>query len=80
LVFQKIQLFQLIDQYKKKKNCRESPEFFASLYKQYNLKGAHVIKLGQGNDDAARAVLKVWPSELFVYVFSQIHKNYHYSI
>ncbi|KAI9136367.1 Phosphoribosylformimino-5-aminoimidazole carboxamide ribotide isomerase [Paraphysoderma sedebokerense] len=41
-----------------------SPSYFASLYKQHNLTGAHVIKLGKGNDEAAKEALKTWPGGL----------------
>ncbi|KAI8613389.1 hypothetical protein BC830DRAFT_1132554 [Chytriomyces sp. MP71] len=39
---------------------------YASLYKQHNLTGSHVIKLGPGNDDAAREALSEWPHGLHV--------------
>jgi phosphoribosylformimino-5-aminoimidazole carboxamide ribotide isomerase len=35
-------------------------EYFAALYKKYNLIGGHVIKLGSGNDDAVREALAAW--------------------
>ncbi|KAI9223496.1 5-proFAR isomerase His6 [Blastocladiella britannica] len=35
---------------------------FANLYKSHALAGAHVIKLGRGNDDAAREALAAWPN------------------
>jgi len=35
---------------------------FAMLYQAENLQGGHVIALGQGNDAAALAALKAWPS------------------
>ncbi|KAF2004395.1 Phosphoribosylformimino-5-aminoimidazole carboxamide ribotide isomerase [Amniculicola lignicola CBS 123094] len=34
--------------------------FYASLYKEHNLTGAHVIMLGPGNDSAAQAALEAW--------------------
>ncbi|KAJ7638811.1 Phosphoribosylformimino-5-aminoimidazole carboxamide ribotide isomerase [Roridomyces roridus] len=37
---------------------------FASLYRQHNLEGGHVIKLGPGNDEAARDALRSWPGGL----------------
>ncbi len=37
------------------------PEWFASLYKKDKLLGGHVIKLGSGNEKAAKAALSVWP-------------------
>lgn len=35
--------------------------WFARLYRNDGLTGGHVIKLGSGNDDAARQALAVWP-------------------
>ncbi len=43
-----------------------SPAWFADLYKRDELTGGHVIKLGQGNDEAAREALATWPGELQV--------------
>ena len=34
---------------------------FSRLYRQHDLKGGHVIKLGPGNDEAAREALREWP-------------------
>ncbi|KAI4638995.1 Histidine biosynthesis bifunctional protein hisB [Alternaria ventricosa] len=34
--------------------------FYADLYKQHDLTGAHVIMLGQGNDQAAQEALEAW--------------------
>jgi len=31
------------------------------LYRERGLEGAHVIKLGAGNDEAARKALGAWP-------------------
>ena len=42
----------------------EKPSYYAKLYKQYNLTGAHVIKLGPGNDEAAKECLAAWPGGL----------------
>ncbi|KLO19944.1 Phosphoribosylformimino-5-aminoimidazole carboxamide ribotide isomerase [Schizopora paradoxa] len=42
----------------------ETPAHFAKLYKEYNLTGGHVIKLGSGNDEAAREALSAWPGGL----------------
>ncbi|KAF5369893.1 hypothetical protein D9758_001050 [Tetrapyrgos nigripes] len=39
----------------------KSPAEFARLYKEHDLRGGHVIKLGPGNDDAAREALNAWP-------------------
>ena len=38
--------------------------FFAARYRSDGLTGGHVIKLGPGNDDAARAALAAWPDGL----------------
>lgn len=38
--------------------------WFAELYRRDELKGGHVIKLGPGNDDAARAALAAYPGGL----------------
>ena len=40
------------------------PTWFAQLYRRDNLCGGHIIKLGQGNDDAAREALAAWPGGL----------------
>jgi len=34
---------------------------FARLYKQHDLEGGHIIKLGPGNDEAALEALTSWP-------------------
>jgi len=39
-------------------------EWFAELYRRDGLVGGHVIKLGGGNDDAARAALAAYPGGL----------------
>ena len=39
---------------------------FASLYKDRNLTGGHVIMLGPGNEEAAEEALKAWPQSLQV--------------
>jgi phosphoribosylformimino-5-aminoimidazole carboxamide ribotide isomerase len=39
----------------------QTASYFAELYKRDNLTGGHVIKLGPGNDDAAREALAAWP-------------------
>ncbi|RUS19978.1 hypothetical protein BC937DRAFT_86619 [Endogone sp. FLAS-F59071] len=41
---------------------RESSAYYAQLYKDNSLTGAHVIKLGPGNDDAAKEALRAWPA------------------
>lgn len=35
------------------------------MYKNENLRGGHVIKLGPGNDEAAKEALSEWPGETF---------------
>lgn len=42
------------------------PGYFAELYKANGLVGGHVIKLGPGNDEAAREALAAWPNGLQV--------------
>jgi phosphoribosylformimino-5-aminoimidazole carboxamide ribotide isomerase len=38
--------------------------YFAQLYRDANLSGAHVIMLGPGNEGAAREALAAWPGGL----------------
>ncbi len=38
--------------------------WFAELYREDGLTGGHVIKLGPGNDDAAKRALGAWPGGL----------------
>lgn len=40
--------------------------YFAELYRDAHLLGAHVIMLGPGNDTAAREALAAWPGRLQV--------------
>lgn len=40
--------------------------YFARLYKERNLTGAHVIMLGPGNEEAAKEALAAWPGALQV--------------
>ena len=40
--------------------------YYAGLYRDARLEGAHVIMLGPGNDDAAIEALKAWPGKLQV--------------
>ncbi len=40
--------------------------YFAALYRRDNLTGGHVIKLGPGNDEAAKRALAAWPGGLQV--------------
>ncbi|KAJ3161601.1 Enzyme that catalyzes the fourth step in the histidine pathway [Geranomyces variabilis] len=42
------------------------PAHYASIYRENALAGAHVIKLGPGNDNAAREALAAWPGGLQV--------------
>ena len=41
-----------------------SSVYYAELYRQDGLKGGHVIMLGPGNDEAARAALRAYPGGL----------------
>ena len=43
-----------------------SPAWFAELYKKDGLKGGHVIMLGKGNTEAAKAALAAYPGGLQV--------------
>jgi len=40
---------------------RKSAGEFARVYKEHNLEGGHVIKLGPGNDEAALDAVSSWP-------------------
>ncbi|KAJ3290247.1 Enzyme that catalyzes the fourth step in the histidine pathway [Borealophlyctis nickersoniae] len=42
------------------------PAYYANLYRENNLRGAHVIKLGPNNDAAAKEALAAWPGRLQV--------------
>ena len=42
----------------------ESPAYYAHLYRKHGLEGGHIIKLGKGNDEAARDALNAWPGGL----------------
>ena len=44
----------------------KTPAWFAELYRSDNLTGGHIIKLGQGNDEAAREALAAWPGGMQV--------------
>lgn len=44
----------------------KSSAWFADLYRRDNLRGGHVIMLGAGNDDVARAALAAYPGGLHV--------------
>ncbi|MGK0290344.1 MAG: phosphoribosylformimino-5-aminoimidazole carboxamide ribotide isomerase [bacterium] len=42
--------------------CSEhEPSWFSKKYKEHNLQGGHIIKLGAGNDEAALSALSAWP-------------------
>lgn len=40
------------------------PSWFAALFREQGVQGGHVIKLGPGNDAAARDALSAWPGGL----------------
>lgn len=42
----------------------ESPAHYATMYQSDGLLGGHVIKLGPGNDEAAKEALAAWPNGL----------------
>ncbi len=44
--------------------AEKPPRWFAELYRNDNLTGGHVIKLGPGNDTAAGQALSAWPGGL----------------
>jgi phosphoribosylformimino-5-aminoimidazole carboxamide ribotide isomerase len=44
--------------------AEQGPSHFAELYRRDGLLGGHLIKLGPGNDDAAREALAAWPGGL----------------
>lgn len=39
---------------------------FATLYREHDCKGAHLIMLGPGNEEAAKEALTAWPGGLQV--------------
>ncbi|PCH36909.1 Phosphoribosylformimino-5-aminoimidazole carboxamide ribotide isomerase [Wolfiporia cocos MD-104 SS10] len=41
-----------------------SAGYFAELYREHELEGGHIIKLGDGNDAAAQEALRAWPGHL----------------
>ncbi len=43
-----------------------SSVYYAELYKQDNLRGGHIIMLGPGNEEAARAALRAYPGGMHV--------------
>ncbi|KAN0132621.1 Phosphoribosylformimino-5-aminoimidazole carboxamide ribotide isomerase [Lactarius tabidus] len=44
--------------------AKETSVDFALRYKQHGLDGGHLIKLGPGNDEAAKDALRAWPGGL----------------
>lgn len=44
--------------------AKHPSSWFAKLYKRDKLIGGHIIKLGPGNDEAAREALAVWPGTM----------------
>ena len=44
--------------------AEQSPAWFAELYRGNDLRGGHIIKLGPGNETAAREALAAWPGGL----------------
>jgi phosphoribosylformimino-5-aminoimidazole carboxamide ribotide isomerase len=46
--------------------AKQPAGYFAQLYKERGLTGAHVIMLGPGNDDAAKEALSAWVAGLQV--------------
>ncbi|KAI1412869.1 Phosphoribosylformimino-5-aminoimidazole carboxamide ribotide isomerase [Hypoxylon sp. FL1857] len=45
---------------------QHSAGYYARLYRDHGLEGAHVIMLGPGNEDAAKGALAAWPGHLQV--------------
>ncbi len=45
---------------------KHSAGYYASLYREANALGAHVIMLGPGNEAAAREASAAWPGKLQV--------------
>jgi phosphoribosylformimino-5-aminoimidazole carboxamide ribotide isomerase len=46
--------------------AEQPPAYFASIYKEEDLRGGHVIMLGAGNEDAALCALAAWPGGMQV--------------
>lgn len=44
--------------------AQKPSQWFAQLYQRDNLPGGHVIQLGPGNEEAAKAALLAWPDGL----------------
>ena len=40
-------------------------EYYASLYREHKLTGAHVVMLGPGCEEAALAAIRAWPGTSF---------------
>lgn len=53
----------------------ESPASFTILYRDNGLEGGHVIKLGAGNDDAAKEALAAWPGIISLSSFPSTSQN-----
>jgi len=43
---------------------KKGADYYANLYREHGLEGAHVIMLGPGNEDAAKLALGAWPGGL----------------
>jgi phosphoribosylformimino-5-aminoimidazole carboxamide ribotide isomerase len=52
------------DQLKTNFVSSHSPSYYANLYREHGLSGAHVIMLGPGNDQASTDALNAWPQGL----------------
>eukprot|EP00124_Ichthyophonus_hoferi_P003489 Ihof_evm4s304 gene=Ihof_evmTU4s304 len=46
--------------------AKEDAAYYAGLYRRHGLRGGHIIKLGPGNDAAAKAALQVWPQGMHI--------------
>lgn len=46
--------------------AKQPPKHFAALYREHDLRGGHVIKLGPNNDAAAKEALAAWPANLHI--------------
>ncbi|CBY00791.1 similar to phosphoribosylformimino-5-aminoimidazole carboxamide ribotide isomerase [Plenodomus lingam JN3] len=53
--------------------------YYADLYKQHELAGAHVIMLGPGNEQAAEEALKAWPGGMQVIITSYLFPDSKFS-
>lgn len=43
-----------------------SPAHYAALYRTHALDGGHIIKLGPGNEEAAKSAVQAWPDGMHV--------------